>query len=114
MLEMNAVMILPLKKSAVVVLYLEEETLRNSVVGNAGSTVNFEIIIAGIMDFGWTILDNDCWISELNKNLRCTMLGSCRARGLLGGVIFLTREKTYSLHTSWSFASWKKAVALLF
>ena len=52
MLEMNAVMTLPLKKSAVVVLYLEEETLRNSVVGNAGSTVNFEIIIAGIMDFG--------------------------------------------------------------
>ena len=41
MLEMNAVMILPLKKSAaVVVLYLEEETLRNSVVGNAGSTVH--------------------------------------------------------------------------
>ena len=24
------------------------------------------------------------------------------------------RKKTYSLHTSWSFASWKKAVALLF
>ena len=73
------------------------------------STVNFEIIIAGIMDFGWTILDNDCWISELNKNLRCTMLGSCRARGLLEGVIFLTREKNLLFAHFLKFCKLKKS-----
>ena len=43
--------------------------------------------------------------ATLHKKFWGTM--QVEQRGLLEGVIFLTREKKVSLHTSWSFASWK-------